>query len=128
MVGRLAPPRARPARADRERGSVLLETAIAIPVLLAVTVALAWGLSLVGTAAALGDAVRQVARDVARGVPAADAVAAAQAELPDATITVEDVGGSATVVARRSVPAPVALLAGLAVPLTQQVTVPGEWS
>lgn len=125
MVGRYSvPPRTR----DRERGSVLLETAVAIPVLLAVTVALAWGLALVGTAAALGDAVRQVARDVARGVPAGEALESARTAMPDATITIEDIAGSAMVVARRSVPAPVPMLAGITVPLTQQLVIPREWT
>lgn len=107
---------------------MLLETALAIPALLAVTVALAWGLSLVGTAAALGDAARQVAREVARGVAPGEAVDAARAAMPEAVITIEESEGMSVVVARRSVAAPVPLLAGLSVPLSQHVAIPQEWS
>jgi hypothetical protein len=111
----------------RDRGSVLLETAIAIPVLLAVAAALAWTLSLVSTTLALQEAARQVARDVARGVDVASAIGSAESSLPGAVLTVERLGGRVMVLARRDVGAPVPLLDGLTVPLRQQVSMPEEW-
>lgn len=110
------------------RGSVLLETALAIPLLLAVTVALAWGLSLTAATMALGDAARQVAREVARGVPVSEAVAGAQEGVPDATIEVSTADEQVLVVVAQSVSAPVPVLSGISVDLSQKVVVPAEWS
>lgn len=107
---------------------MLLETALAIPLLVAVTVALAWGLSIGATAMALGDAARLVARDVARGVAIDEAVAAAQGAVPDASIRVDDGGASVTVEVAQAVSAPVPVLRGITVPLMQRVVVPREWS
>ena len=128
VVGRATapPPRGRRAR-DPQRGSVLLETAIAIPLLIAVALALAWALSLGSPAMGLADAARHAAREIARGVPAADAVAAAQGAAPDAVIRVVAEGSMVTVVAETTVTAPVPVLRDLAVPLRQSVTIPAEW-
>jgi len=107
---------------------VLLETAIAIPLLLAVTVGLAWSISLAGTSLALGDAVRQVARDVARGVPADAALDSARSAAPGAELRIDDADGQVVVVADQRVTAPVPVLRGISVTLSQRVTVPHEWS
>ncbi len=130
VVGRnSAPPRKRVlASADGERGSVLLETAIALPVLLGVALALAWALSLGVTSMTLGDAARLAARDMARGVPTSQALAAAAAAAPDAALRVEDAGDLVTVIAEQEVSAPGPILGGLGVTLTQRVSVPREWS
>jgi len=120
------PPRDRHAR-DPQRGSVLLETAIAIPLLIAVALALAWALSLGSTALRLADTARQVAREIARGVPAADAIAAAQDSAPGAVVRVVAEGSTVTVVAERTVTAPVPVLRDLSVPLRQAVSIPAEW-
>lgn len=106
---------------------MLLETAIAIPVLLAVALALAWVLSIGSTVLGLADAARLAAREIARGVPAADSVAAAQGAAPGAAIRIESDGAMVTVVAETTVTAPVPVLRGLAVPLRQSVTIPAEW-
>jgi short subunit fatty acids transporter len=106
---------------------VLLETAIAIPVLAVIAAALAWALSLAVSSLALQEAARQVARDVARGVEATAAVTFAQEALPGAAISVREAGDRILVEASRMVPAPVPLLAGVTVPLTQQVSIPREW-
>ncbi len=52
-----------------DRGSVLLETAIAVPVLLAIAVALVWVVSLGAVYVRALDAAQTAARQVARGVP-----------------------------------------------------------
>jgi len=114
-------------RRSDDQGSVLLETAIAIPILLAVAAALAWVLSLVGATLALQEAARQVARDVARGVEVQTAIGSAEATYPGAVVTLENADGRVTVLARREVLAPVPILSGLSVPLRQQVTMPEEW-
>jgi hypothetical protein len=107
---------------------VLLETALAIPLLAAVAVALAWGISLGATSMALGDAARLAAREIARGVDVSVAVAAAQAEVPAADVQVEEEGGSVIVIAVQDVAPPGPLLTGLAVTLSQRVAVPREWT
>ena len=106
---------------------MLLETAIAITLLIAVALALAWVLSLGSTALGLADAARQVAREIARGVPADDAIAAAQVAAPGAVIRVVEEGATVTVVAERTVTAPVPVLRDLSVPLSQAVSIPAEW-
>lgn len=107
---------------------VLLETALAIPLLAAVAIALAWGISLTATSMALGDAARQVARDVARGVTVAAAVAAAQGVAPGATLQVVGEGSAVIVVADKDVHAPVPILSGISVTLRQRVSIPREWT
>lgn len=128
VAGRaVAPPRRRLDRAG-EAGSVLLETALAIPLLMAVAVALAWAVALGGRSMVLGDAARQVARDVARGVATGDAVAAASAVAPEARLSIESDGESVVVVATSDVAAPVPILKGISVTLRHEVVVPREWS
>ena len=113
--------------AARVRGSVLLETALAVPLLLAVAVALCWGISLTATTLALGDAARSAARDLARGEPPEAALGRAQESAPGARLRVEDAGGAVSVVADQEVAAPVPILRGITVTLTQSVVVPKEW-
>lgn len=126
VVGRAAaPPRG---RAPGARGSVLLETALAIPLLIATTVALAWGISLATTSLALGDAARSAARDLARGVAVAQAVDAAVADAPGARVRVEQAGDDVVVIVERDVTAPVPILRGLDITIRRRVAVPQEWS
>jgi hypothetical protein len=106
---------------------VLFETALAIPLLLAVAVALSWGISLTATTLTLGDAARSAARDLARGASVEDALGRAQASAPDARVRFEDRDGSVTVVADQDVAAPVPILRGITVTLTQRVAIPREW-
>lgn len=68
--------RALPALPRRSsRGSVTAETAVAIPVLVAVTLGLVWLVSLAVTQVRVVDAARETARAYAREEPAATAVA-----------------------------------------------------
>ncbi len=106
----------------------MLETALAIPLLMAVSVALAWGLSLAATSAALGDAARNAARSLARGEDAPEVMDRARAEAPGADIAVDESAGGLTVVISRDVAAPVPILDGLSVTITQHVVVTREWS
>ena len=70
------------------------------------------------------DAVRQAARDIARGVPTAGALAAAQSRAPDAILRADGTGGTVRVVAEQQVRAPV--LSEISVGLRQDVVVPME--
>ena len=95
---------------------------------MAVAVALSWEIALGGRSMMLGAAARQVARDIARGVPSGDAVAAAAAVAPQAQVRLESDGSSVVVVATSDVTAPVPILTGISVTLQQRVAVPQEWS
>ncbi len=116
------------AAAVGDRGAVLLEAALAIPVLVAVAVCLGWAVSLAGTTMVLGDAVRGAAREIARGVTVGAALDTARSHAPGAVLRVEDDGASVVVVADQQVSAPVPLLRGISVTLTQRVAIPREWS
>lgn len=105
---------------------VVAEAAVVVPALLAVAVVLAWAVSLAATALTLGDAARQVARDVARGVGVSAALDAARARAPGARLDVGDAGGAVMVTADQEVSAPI--LAGITVTVHQEVAMPREWS
>jgi Flp pilus assembly protein TadG len=115
-------------RRRADSGMVIAETAIAIPVLTAVALVLAWVVSLGIDVLGLADAARQVARDVARGVTIDAAVDAVALEFPDAAVTVEESGEWVTVSAEAVVRAPIPVLSGIAVPIRQSVTLAREWS
>ena len=101
---------------------------MAIPALAAVALALAWVLSIASMSFALGDAARQAARDLARGVGTDQALAQAAAGVPGARVVLDAGGDPVVVVASREVSAPIPLLSGLSVTLRQSVAVPREWS
>ena len=107
---------------------MLLETALAIPLLVAVAVALVWAISLTATSLALGDAARSAARDLARGEPSGQVLGRAQAAVPAASVRVADAGESVAVVITQDVSAPVPILRGISVTLSQRVAIPREWS
>jgi Flp pilus assembly protein TadG len=111
-----------------DRGAVLLETALAIPLLMAVAVALAWALSLAATSASLGDAARTAARAFARGEAEADVLARAHSAVPNATVAVDSAAPDVAVVVSQEVSPPVPLLSGLSITLTSRVVIPREWA
>ncbi len=107
---------------------MLLETALAIPMLTAVALALVWGISLAATSMALGDTARSAARDLARGESMAVVLERARSQAPGASIRVEDAGESVLVIVDREVAAPVPILRGISVTVHQQVAIPREWT
>jgi len=121
------PPRS-PVPTERDAGMVLLETALSIPLLAFVAVGLAWALTVASASLSLGDAARAAARDIARGQSAEDAVARATASVPGATAQLESNGDEAVVVLTDVVRAPIPLLAGIPVTITQRVAIPKEWT
>lgn len=92
-----------------DRGSVLLETAMAVPVLMAITVALVWVVSLGAVYVRTLDAAQTAARLVARGLPADNA----QRLVADGTLTIIRESDTVRAVVTRRVTAPVPLLDGL---------------
>ena len=120
-------PRPSRTRARSDSGMVVLETAIAIPVLAAVAIALAWVVSIGGAALHLGDTVRSAARELARGESQEAVLGRARSEVPAADFVVAVDGARVVVSAHQRVAPPIPLLDGLAVAIKQQVDVPVEW-
>lgn len=101
-------PRPAPRRVG-ERGAVTAELALGIPVLLVVTLALAWLLGVVVGQVRVVDAAREAARAVARGDPEAEAVALARRIAPPGARVSVRTGEqvTVTVTARIRAPGPV---------------------
>lgn len=89
-------------RTRAERGAVTAELAMGIPLLVAVTLALAWCLSLGAAQVRVVDAARESARAVARGDEPAEAVAVGQRVAGDGS-RVGVVSDGSTVTAEASV-------------------------
>src|SRR4051794_39516876 len=68
------------------RGSITVETAMALPVLLFVLAVALWGISAAAAALRCGDAARVAARAVARGDSVADARRAALSNAPQGAV------------------------------------------
>ena len=90
----------RPFSSERtDRGSVTAETVMVLPLLVAVTLGLAWLLSLAATQVRVVDAAREVARAVARDEGSSSALALGRRVAPEGSRI--EVGGSEdTVVVR----------------------------
>ncbi len=95
------------------RGSVTLETAIAIPVLISVGAALIWAMGLGVTSLALAGHARDVARAIARGESTEAAVAQIAQREPAARVFIREDGETVTVSIREVVSIPLPLFDGL---------------
>lgn len=100
-----------PAARD-ERGMVTAETAVALPVLVAVTLAMVWLLTLGVAQMKVTDAAREAARALARGEPADRAAALAERAAPGATVTIQAEAGMVVVTVQQDVSAPGGVLTG----------------
>ena len=110
-----------------ERGMVVAEAAVVIPVMAVVALVLAWGVSVTADVMTLADATRQAARDIARGVSIGDALTEAQRRAPRALISVDEEEDLVTVTAREEVAPPFPALDGFRLPIRQSVSVSREW-
>jgi len=119
-------PSTTPRMAD-DRGMVVAEAAVVIPVMAVLALVLAWGVSVTADVMTLADAARQAARDIARGVSVGDAVVEAQRRAPEAEISIGESGDLVTVTVREDVAPPFPALDGFRLPLSQSVSVPREW-
>lgn len=104
--------RCRPARV--ERGAVTAEAAMAIPVLLGLTLGLLWLVALAAAQVRVVDAAREVARSAARGDAVTRAVDAGRRVAPEGTsFTVRRGAEQVTVTARVRVKGPGGLFQAL---------------
>ena len=95
------------------RGSVTLETAIAIPVLITVGAALLWAMGLGVTSLALAGHARDLARAIARGESSEAAVSQIAQREPTARVFIREDGETVTVSVREVVSIPLPLFDGL---------------
>jgi len=97
-----------------ERGAVTAETAMVLPVLVGLTLGLAWVLSLAATQVRVVDAARETARAAARAEAASAAVALGRRVAPDGSqVKVRDDGEAVVVTVTAEVRGPHGLLAFL---------------
>lgn len=120
-VGRFGPP----LRA-RDRGSAVVETAIAIPCLIAVGVALLWGLGIGTTMLSLSDAAHQAARAVARGASPDEVAQLAAQAAPQADVRVQQGDALVQVALSQQVSLPIPILDGYEVTVSRSATAARE--
>lgn len=89
-----------------ERGAVTAETALALPLLIAVTLGMVWMVTFGVAQMKTTDAAREVARALARGETQADAVGLAERVAPGSRVEVSSNGDTVVVVVTDSVPSP----------------------
>lgn len=103
-----------PASAREERGSVTAETAVVLPVLVALTLGLVWLVSLAATQVRVVDAARETARAAARDESPSAAVRLGERVAPlGARIEVSEEAGLVRVVVTAEVQGPGGLFAFL---------------
>jgi hypothetical protein len=101
-------------RRRTEAGAATAELAMALPLLLAVTVGLVWLLAVAAAQIRIVDAARETARAAARGEPEASAVARGlQVAPPGSRISLQTKGDRVTVTARARADGPGGVLAAL---------------
>jgi hypothetical protein len=110
----------------RDRGSVTLEAALVLPVLLLVAVTLMWAMGVAFTALAMGDAVRTSARLIARGESADAVMAQLQESLPDSELILEPRDVDVVIRAERFMSVPIPVFDGVGFTVTQSATAPRE--
>lgn len=92
---------------DRERGAATAELALALPLLVAMTIGLAWLLAVGAAQVRVVDAARETARAAARGDSAGQAVARGVQVAPDGSrITLQEAGDQVSALAVAEVAGP----------------------
>lgn len=96
-----------------ERGAVTAETALVLPLLVAVTLAMVWLLTFGVAQMKATDAAREAARALARGESPQTAVGLAHRVVPGSEVSVSEGAETVTVVVVGQVPSPGGLLGGI---------------
>jgi Flp pilus assembly protein TadG len=93
-------------RHERERGAVTAETALALPLLVAVTLAMVWMVAFGVNQMTATDAAREAARALARGQSEAQAAALVERVAPGSRMTATRTGDQVVVVVTARLDAP----------------------
>lgn len=96
-----------------DRGAVTAETALVLPLLVAVTLAMVWMLAFGVSQMKATDAAREAARALARGEPPDRATDLAHEVAPGAEVSIVDDGDVVRVVVEAAMPSPGGLLDGI---------------
>lgn len=115
-------------RPPSERGSVTLETAIAIPVLLAVAMIGVWCIAVAVGAVRVHDAARSAARSLARGDSLSQARELAHQTAPAAAFECDFSEDAVRVTAKERVAASLPLLSSVGITIERTVVAPLEHS
>jgi len=110
----------------RDRGSVTLEAALVLPLLLLVAATLMWGMGVAFTALAMGDAVRTSARLIARGEDAESVMSRLQGSLPDSDVALDSRDDEVVITAEHFMAVPIPVFRDLGFTVTQSATAPLE--
>ncbi len=110
----------------RDRGSVLLETAIAIPMLFAIAMSLVWALGVATTALALGDVARESARAIARGESLEVIADKTNEQVPKAQVNINQGSDTVLVELTQHVPLPLPMFEGLGLTVHRSAVVARE--
>ncbi len=111
---------------QRDRGSAVLETALMIPVLLALTVLLLACLQIGMTALHLTDTAHDLARGLARGISVEEIQSEASTQAPSAELTLTNTDQFVTVTLSQDVSVPVPVFSNLSFTLERSVSAPVE--
>ena len=111
---------------QRDRGSAVIETAMMIPVLLAVTVVFLTTIQLGITAVHLTDTAHDLARALARGVTQSQINEQVSAEAPDAQLLLSNTDASVTVTLRQDIDVPIPILSRFSFTFERSATAPIE--
>lgn len=109
-------------RADRECGQAVLETALAIPVLVGVTATLLLGIHAGMLTLQLTDRAHDYARALARGASAVEIERRARADVPQARVRVERAGDGVAVTLEQDIALPLPGDADAAMTITRTAT------
>ena len=106
----------------------MLETAIAVPVLVVITAMMLWAMGFGVTSLALASQARDVARAIARGESSEAAAAGVAKGRPNARVLIREAGGIVTVSVLEVVSTPLPLIEGLEMTITQDAAARREAS
>ena len=111
---------------QHDRGSAVVETAMMIPVLIALTVLLLTGLQTGMTALHLADTAHDLARGLARGISVEDIQLQAHTQAPDAELTMTQGDQMITVNLSQQVSVPIPLFSRFSFNLDRSSSAPLE--
>jgi hypothetical protein len=107
---------------------VTVETAVAIPLLLAIVGVALWGLAAGAAAIEVNDVGRTAARDLARGVSEVQVVEQINSSIPESRTEIRATSSEVTVTVNRRFDIPLPLLGGIGLDLSTTYVAPLEWT
>jgi hypothetical protein len=107
---------------------VTVETAVAIPLLLAIAGVTLWGLGAGAAAIEVSEVGRTAARELARGVSEDQVIEHIRLAIPEAHTDIRSSGGGVIVTVHRMFTVPLPLLAAVGLDLSSTYVVPLEWA